>query len=89
MVPTLVLLAIFQGSMGFIFANATTLALPETGNNAGTGSAFLGFAQFMLAAVVAPLVGIGGEETAVPMGLAMITAIVLAVLAFSTLTRKE
>lgn len=88
-VPTLVLFALFQGSLGFIFSNATTLALEETEAHAGTGSAFLGFLQFALAALVSPLVGLGGESTAIPMGLAMITAIVLAVLAFGLLTRKN
>ncbi len=86
--PTLVLFAVFQGSLGFIFANATTLALAETGEHAGTGSAFLGFLQFTLAAVVSPLVGLRGEHTAVPMGLAMAVSIALAALAFATLTRR-
>ncbi|MDR7301494.1 multidrug effflux MFS transporter [Haloactinomyces albus] len=88
-VPTLVLFACFQGSLGFVFSNATALALEEAGTYAGTGSAFLGFLQFTLAAVVSPLVGIMGEGTAVPMGLAMIVSIVLAVLAFGVLTRKS
>jgi DHA1 family bicyclomycin/chloramphenicol resistance-like MFS transporter len=87
--PTLILFAIFQGSLGFIFANATTLALEETEAHAGTGSAFLGFLQFMLAAVASPLVGLAGEETATPMGLVMIISIALAALAFITLTRKN
>ncbi|TQN30235.1 MFS transporter [Haloactinospora alba] len=88
-VPVLVLFAVFQGSLGFVFANATTLALEETGANAGTGSGFLGFLQFALAAVISPLVGIGGEDTAVPMGLAMVISIVLAVLAVGTLPRRN
>lgn len=87
MVPTLILFALFQGAMGFVFSNATVLALEQAGRNAGTGSAFLGFLQFMLAAAVSPLVGIGGEDTAVPMGLAMLVLAVLAVVAFTTLTR--
>lgn len=81
-VPTLVLFACFQGSLGFVFSNATAMALEEAGAHAGTGSAFLGFLQFFLAAAVSPLVGIMGEDTALPMGLAMITSIVLSVLAF-------
>lgn len=87
MVPTLVLFALFQGSMGFVFSNATVLALEQAGRNAGTGSALLGLLQFMLAAAVSPLVGIGGEGTAVPMGLTMLVLVVLAVVAFTTLTR--
>lgn len=86
-VPTLILFAVFEGSLGFVFSNATALALAETGANAGTGSAFLGFLQFALAAVVSPLVGLWGERTAIPMGVVMIVSIVLAVLAFVGLTR--
>lgn len=88
-VPTLVLFAWFQGSMGFIFANATTLALAETDEHAGTGSAFLGFLQFMLAAAVSPLVGLWGETTATPMAVLMLGAVALAVLAYVTLTRAN
>lgn len=88
MIPTLVLFALFQGSMGFIFANATTLALQETGKNAGTGSAFLGFLQFILAAAVSPLVGLAGEDSAVPMGIMMVAALGLAALAFLVLPRR-
>jgi DHA1 family bicyclomycin/chloramphenicol resistance-like MFS transporter len=87
-VPTLVLFAVFQGSMGPVFANATTLALAEAGDQAGTYSAFLGFAQFILAAVISPLVGIQGENTATPMVIAMLIAITLATLAFTTLPKK-
>ncbi|TDQ54311.1 multidrug effflux MFS transporter [Actinorugispora endophytica] len=89
MLPTLVLFAVFQGSLGFVFSNATALALAETDAHAGTGSAFLGFLQFTLAAAVSPLVGLRGEGTAVPMGLAMLVSTVLAVLAFTVLTRGK
>ncbi|WP_017974819.1 multidrug effflux MFS transporter [Actinopolyspora halophila] len=86
---TLVLFACFQGPLGLVFSNATALALEEAGAHAGTGSAFLGFLQFILAAAVSPLVGIQGEDTAVPMSLAMVVSIVLAALAFGVLPRKS
>ena len=85
--PTLVLLAVFQGSFGLVFGNATALALGQAGRHAGTGSAFLGFLQFALAAVVAPLVGLRGELTAVPMAIAMVVSAALAALSFVVLTR--
>ncbi|WP_243793780.1 multidrug effflux MFS transporter [Saccharopolyspora gloriosae] len=87
-VPVLVTFAFFQGSLGFVFSNATTLALAETGKNAGTGSAFLGFLQFTLAAVISPLVGLGGEGTALPMAVAMLLSMVLAVLTFCFIPRR-
>ncbi|WP_342023335.1 multidrug effflux MFS transporter [Arthrobacter citreus] len=88
MVPMLVLFALFQGSLGFIFGNATALALDEAGHHAGTGSAFLGCLQYVLAAAVAPIVGLGGEDTAVPMGITMVVFAVLAAVSYLTLTRK-
>ena len=89
MVPMLVLFAVFQGSLGFIFGNATALALDEAGHHAGTGSAFLGCLQYVLAAAVAPIVGLGGEDTAVPMGVSMVVFAVLAAISYLTLTRKS
>ncbi|MCQ1946137.1 MULTISPECIES: multidrug effflux MFS transporter [unclassified Arthrobacter] len=88
-VPTLVLFAVFQGSLGLIFGNATALALEEAGHHAGTGSAFLGSLQFLLAALVSPLVGLWGEETGVPMGVAMLGFLVLAAASFLLLTRAS
>lgn len=88
-VATLILFACFQASLGFVFSNATAMALEQAGAHAGTGSAFLGFLQFSLAALVSPLVGIMGDNTALPMGIAMATSILLAVLAFGILTRTD
>ncbi len=53
-------------SLGLIVPNATTLALTNTWT-AGSASALLGVLQFSIGAVVAPLVGLGGTTTAVPM----------------------
>jgi DHA1 family bicyclomycin/chloramphenicol resistance-like MFS transporter len=47
--------------MGFVFPNASTLALSDHGDAAGSASALLGLGQFLTGAVVAPLVGIGGD----------------------------
>ena len=44
---------------------------------AGTASALLGVIQFMVGAVVAPLVGVGGPDSAVPMAVVM-TGVALA-----------
>jgi DHA1 family bicyclomycin/chloramphenicol resistance-like MFS transporter len=89
MIPTLVLLFVFQGSVGFIYGNATTLALGEARHHAGTGSAFLGAFQFLLGAVVSPLVGLAGDHDARPMGIAMAAAAAISAAAFFLLTRKR
>ncbi|WP_407443831.1 multidrug effflux MFS transporter [Rhodococcus sp. (in: high G+C Gram-positive bacteria)] len=85
---TLILLWCTMSSLGLIIANATTLALGQAQRAAGTGSALLGALQFLLAAAIAPLVGIGGEDTAVPMAVAMVVSGVIA-LGAMTLARPE
>jgi DHA1 family bicyclomycin/chloramphenicol resistance-like MFS transporter len=58
-------------SNGAIMGNSAALAMAEVRPVAGTGSAVLGFAQFGLGALVAPLVGLGGEASAVVPALVM------------------
>lgn len=49
--------------MGLVFPNATTLALADHGDAAGSASALLGLGQFLTGAVAAPLVGLGADPT--------------------------
>lgn len=65
--PMLVCLVVLTGSTGFVIPNAMGLALVRQGHQAGTASALLGAGQFLTGAVVAPLVGVAGNDTAVPM----------------------
>jgi DHA1 family bicyclomycin/chloramphenicol resistance-like MFS transporter len=51
-------------SNGGIMGNAAALAMSEVRAVAGAGSAILGFSQFALGALVSPLVGLGGEDSA-------------------------
>lgn len=83
LVPVLVLLWSSVTSLGLVMGNATSLALAGSADAAGTGSAVLGAAQFALAAVVAPLVGLAGEDSAVPMAVAMAVSATAAVVAFA------
>jgi DHA1 family bicyclomycin/chloramphenicol resistance-like MFS transporter len=48
---------------------------------AGSASALLGLLPFVLGAVTAPMVGIAGEDTAIPMGL---TIFLMSALALAT-----
>jgi DHA1 family bicyclomycin/chloramphenicol resistance-like MFS transporter len=68
---TVGLLWLSVSSMGLIMGNASALAVAQTPDAAGTGSAVLGAGQFTLAAVVSPLVGLAGSGTAVPMAVVM------------------
>ena len=61
-------LFVLTASLGFIAPNAAALALANVDiGAAGSASALLGVLQFSIGAVVAPLVGVGGNATAVPM----------------------
>ncbi|HEY1370211.1 MAG TPA: Bcr/CflA family efflux MFS transporter, partial [Gaiellaceae bacterium] len=54
-------------SIGLVLPNATALALADHPRTAGSASALIGLVQFVVGAAAAPLVGIGGATTAVPM----------------------
>ncbi|MEA2320130.1 MAG: transporter, family, multidrug resistance protein [Solirubrobacteraceae bacterium] len=58
-------------SLAFVMPNATALALADHPEVAGSASALVGVLQFLIGALAAPLVGLGGAETALPMGLVM------------------
>ena len=59
-------------SVGLSFPNAPAIALNRHGESAGTASAMLGAAQFMIGGFVAPLVGALADGTAVPMAAVML-----------------
>jgi DHA1 family bicyclomycin/chloramphenicol resistance-like MFS transporter len=84
---TIALMACFMGSIGFVYANATALALGEVAQAAGTGSAVLGFLQYGMGAVTPPMVGLLGQASALPMGVVMFGAATLAALSLFVLTR--
>lgn len=82
--PWLLTLPIFVAvaSQGLILGNATAQALAAVPHHAGTGSAALGALQFGIGALVAPLVGLGGEHTALPLALVMCGCAAIAVAGF-------
>ncbi|UJB45976.1 multidrug effflux MFS transporter [Streptomyces sp. A1-5] len=69
--------------ISLVAMNAAALALERVPHAAGTGSALLGTTQSILSAIAAPLVGLGGEHTALPMFAGMTLSAVLAILALS------
>ncbi|WP_416063653.1 multidrug effflux MFS transporter [Rhodococcus indonesiensis] len=83
------LLFLVVSSLGFVMGNATALAQGQVPKTAGTGSAVMGASQFGLAALVSPLVGLGGEDTALPMALAIAISAALSMTALLTLTRER
>jgi DHA1 family bicyclomycin/chloramphenicol resistance-like MFS transporter len=61
------LLFVVVASLGFVLPNATALALADHPRVAGSASGLLGVLQFAVGAATAPLVGVAGPGTALPM----------------------
>jgi DHA1 family bicyclomycin/chloramphenicol resistance-like MFS transporter len=88
--PVLLPLFVLVSSIGFVVPNAVALALSRHPEAAGTGSALLGVIQSGIGAAGAPLVGIAGTTTALPMAAVIATSGVGAVLArLLTSIRRE
>ena len=79
---------VLMSAQGLIGPNAGALASQAVPDHPGTGSALLGFFQWCAAGVVAPLVGLGGEHTAVPMAGIVIVLTALSVAALVAATRS-
>jgi DHA1 family bicyclomycin/chloramphenicol resistance-like MFS transporter len=76
--PLLLGFFLLVSSIGLVGPNATALALADHPRNAGSASALLGTSQFLLGAAAAPLVGLAGEHTAVPMAVTIAALVALA-----------
>jgi len=62
-------LVIMVCAVGLIFPTANALAMADYPDLAGTASSLQGLSQFLFGAIAAPLVGIAGEQTALPLGI--------------------
>jgi DHA1 family bicyclomycin/chloramphenicol resistance-like MFS transporter len=78
-------LFVMVSALGLVFPTATALAMADYPQQAGAASSLLGLGQFVFGALVAPLVGIAGEGTAVPLGLVAFAASACGALAFTLL----
>lgn len=74
-VPTLITLFAVLSSYGFMAANTTAGALAVDELRAGATSALIGASAFALGAVVATLVGLAHDGTALPMTIAMLVCL--------------
>ncbi|SPF54049.1 Uncharacterized MFS-type transporter YdgK [Candidatus Desulfosporosinus infrequens] len=88
---TAILLPLFLvvSSVGIVSTAGSSLAMEAYGHSAGSASALLGLFSFVIGAIVAPLVGLGGGNTAVPMGIVIAVAEVGAVLCYAILRPRR
>ncbi|WP_026074592.1 multidrug effflux MFS transporter [Brevibacillus massiliensis] len=82
-------LFIVVSSVGIVTTTGFSLAMQNQGRSAGSASALLGVLSFIFGGLVAPLVGLGGSETAVPMGIVIASAEICSILCFFTLGRRR
>jgi MFS transporter, DHA1 family, multidrug resistance protein len=78
---------VLMTAQGLIGPNGGALASAEVPEHPGTGSAVLGFVQWVVAGFAAPLAGLGGETTAVPMAILMIAGAVASMYGLLVLAR--
>ncbi|MFW3171589.1 multidrug effflux MFS transporter [Geodermatophilus sp. CPCC 206100] len=83
-----VCLFVVVASLGAILPSATALAMERFPSASGTASALLGGVQFLLGAAIAPLVGLGGRDSAVPLGISLAVLGSAALLAYSVARRS-
>lgn len=76
-------------AQGLINTNGGALASAEVPKHPGTSSAVLGLVQWTTAGVIAPIAGLGGENTAVPMAVLMIGGALLSLFGLLVLARPQ
>jgi DHA1 family bicyclomycin/chloramphenicol resistance-like MFS transporter len=79
---------VLMSAQGLIGPNAGALASGEVPEHPGTGSAVLGFLQWTTAGLVAPVAGLGGEETGVPMAVIVLILVAVSYAAFRRAPRR-
>lgn len=86
---TLVPLWLFIAACGFSFPCTQVIALNAHGHEAGTAASLLGAANFGIAGVISPIVGVLGVATATPMGSVMITTSLIAIIVLWVVVRPR
>lgn len=77
-----VVLFITVSTLSALGTSSFSLAMQSQGRNAGSASALIGFFSMISGAVMAPVVGIAGSYTAIPMGVVMVVGELGALLSF-------
>ncbi|WP_040950638.1 multidrug effflux MFS transporter [Gorillibacterium massiliense] len=82
-------LFIVVSSVGIVSTSGTSLALQNYGRSAGSASALLGLLSYIIGGLAAPLVGLGGSGTAVPMGAVIAFFDVGSLLVYALLVKRN
>ncbi|MBB4715646.1 DHA1 family bicyclomycin/chloramphenicol resistance-like MFS transporter [Streptomyces luteogriseus] len=87
LVPVAAALFVLMSAMGITLPNTQALALMRTKHAAGSASALLGTTSFLIGAIASPLVGVAGEDTALPMAVVQLVAALVALACFMGMCR--
>lgn len=82
LLPILICLFAVVSSVGMVGTTSFSLAMQDQGDSAGSASALLGLLPLLLGSCVAPLVGLGGDKTALPMAVVIASAGLCSILAY-------
>lgn len=74
-------------SVGMVSTSTFSLAMQTQNEHAGSASALLGLAPYILGASVAPLVGLAGDHNALPMGIVIASAEIIAMLCYLVMVK--
>ncbi|PAE40068.1 MFS transporter, partial [Bacillus licheniformis] len=84
----LIPLFVVVSCIGIVTTTSGSLAMQSQGKSAGSASALLGLLPFILGAAAAPLVGIAGSHTALPMAVVILFCNISALACFNILVRR-
>ncbi|RXT15445.1 Bcr/CflA family multidrug efflux MFS transporter [Ammoniphilus sp. CFH 90114] len=76
-------------SVGVVNTAGFSLAMQTQSKVAGSAAALLGVTSLLIAGLFAPLVGLGGSHTALPMGIVIACSSACSVLAYTVLVREK
>ena len=85
----LIPLFLVVSSVGVVGTSSFSLAMQDQAKSAGSASALIGLLSLIFGGVMAPLVGIAGSHTALPMGIIIAVAETAAVLSYFILVRSS
>lgn len=89
LIAVLVPLFFVVSSVGIVGATGFSLAMQNQSKAAGSASALQGLLSFISGGIVAPLVGISGEHTAVPMGIIIALSTIGAIVCYVVMVRRS
>ena len=88
LISTMIAFFLSVSSVGMVNTTSFALAMKNQQKNAGSASALIGLLPFILGSLAAPLVGIGGEDSALSLGIVIIGSQLIALFSYLIFSRR-